>query len=204
MSNNIDSVMRETRRYWYDDGFAELLIGLLFSIISAGLYLQYRATGNRFWLMVIIVGMMIVIFTSGFIIRWMLTQLKKTVTYPRTGYVEYSEQPDPNARRLALAVPMIVVVASLFMPNTFNVLGSGIGLTLGLFLTYIAYKTSVTRFTVAAVVSIGAGVASSYFVLNDIISTALVFGAVGIVLLITGAITLRTYLYQNPPVQDMD
>jgi len=81
-------------------------------------------------------------------------------------------------------------------------LGVAVGLIMGLFMAFIAYKSSVWRFTVAAVVAIGAGVMGGYLELNDITSTALVFASVGMVLLITGMITLRSYLEQNSPMQD--
>ena len=204
MNNNIDTIMQETRRYWYEDGFAEIAIGLLFSTVGGGLYLQYRAEDNPLWLMVVIIGLMLFILFSVVIVRWVVTQLKERVTYPRTGYVEYNEKPDPVAQRFALIFPIIAAAMILFLPEAYNILGVAVGLMMGAIMAFFAYRTGVWRFLIASLVAIGAGILGGYLTLNEIVSTALVFGIMGIVLLLSGAVTLLQYIQNNPSSEGMD
>ncbi len=198
MTNNIDSIMQEARRYWYDDGFAEIAIGALFGTLSIVLITQEVFKDQPAWLVISIMGLVIITALGGFAVRWVINNLKARVTYPRTGYVEYDDKPDPRGKRIALAMPLIIGLGILFVPDGFAAMGSAVGVVMGAFMAFIAYQTGISRFTVASTLAIASGILSSYLGFNDVISTAIVFGSVGISVFIGGSLTLMAYLRDHP------
>jgi len=200
MEENINKIIRQTRRYWYEDGFAEIAIGLLFSFLGIGLYLQKMAANHFGWLMVVIFGLMIFTFSSSLIVKWIVTLLKQRITYPRTGYVEYIPQQDNGGRWLVIAFSLGLAILTLIIPDTFGGMGSIVGLLMGMIMAYLAYRSGMPRFMIASVLAIAVGILTTYLSLDDIIGTAIVFSAVGISLLVSGLLTLITYLREtNPP-----
>ena len=69
MTNDIDSIMQETRRYWYEDGFAEIAIGALFGILSIVLIAQDVFRDRPEWLVTSIIGVTIITAFGGFVVR---------------------------------------------------------------------------------------------------------------------------------------
>lgn len=204
MQENIDHIIRRTRRYWYEDGFAEIAIGLLFSIVGLGLYLQKLATGDPIWLMVVIVGLMIFIFSSSLLVKWLVTLLKQRVTYPRTGYVEYDPERERQSRFPVIAFALVLALMGLLIPDQFSSMGIVVGLLMGMIMAYLAYRSAIPRFMVGAGVAVILGLLTTYLALDDIVGTALVFGGVGLALLIGGTLALIGYLHQTqPPKEDV-
>ncbi len=200
MKEDIEGIMRSTRRYWYQDGFVEIAIGLLFGLVGVGVYLQQVALGNPTLLIVLVVGLMAFILAGSLIVQWLVPRLKQRITYPRTGYVEYDHRRDRRARWLPIAVALALAILTLTIPDAFAGTGVIVGLLLCGILSYLAYRSSVWRLVVAAVVAVAVGIASHYLALSDLGGTALVFAVVGASLLIGGSLALIAYLRRsNPP-----
>ncbi|MAU13653.1 MAG: hypothetical protein CL607_27800 [Anaerolineaceae bacterium] len=202
MTNDIDSIMQETRRYWYEDGFAEIAIGALFGLLSIVLIAQDVFRDRPEWLVTSIIGVTIITAFGGFVVRWIINNLKARVTYPRTGYVEYDDKPDPRAKRIALAMPLVIGLGIIIVPNGFAAMGGAVGVVMGAFMAFIAYQTGISRFTVASIVAIASGILSSYLGFNDVISTAIVFGSVSMSVFIGGSFTLMAYLRDHPTINE--
>jgi membrane-anchored glycerophosphoryl diester phosphodiesterase (GDPDase) len=204
MEENINNIMQQTRRYWYEDGFAEIAIGLLFSLLGIGLYLQKVVADHLGWLLIVIFGLMIFIFSSSFLAKWLVTLLKQRITYPRTGYIEYDHKPDSKSRWAVVAFALGLAIMTLVIPDKFGGMGSIVGLLVGGIMAYLAYRSAIPRFTIAAVLAIAVGILATYLALDDIAGSALVFGVVGLTLFVSGTWVLITYLrHTQPPKGDI-
>lgn len=130
MQQDINRIMRRTRRYWYQDGFVEIAIGLLFSLVGIGVYLQELVVGNPTLLVAVIVGLMAFIVGSSLFVHWIVNRLKRRITYPRTGYLEYDNQRDVRGRWWIVAVALLLAILTLVIPEQFAGMGVVVGLTL--------------------------------------------------------------------------
>ena len=111
MKSEIDGVARRTRRYWYEDGFAELASGGLMLLAGIGLAAAYRIfAGLGRWVagshgragmvvLVVVIAAQALALIIGRAMRGEIQAAKERVTYPRTGYVAY-RQPRPKQRSL--------------------------------------------------------------------------------------------------------
>ncbi|HFC08909.1 MAG TPA: hypothetical protein ENJ54_03480 [Chloroflexi bacterium] len=81
---------RQVRRYWTEDGFAELVIGVGFVGLAVLLWLSDRSGAAQARLWGVVQAVYILAFAWG--TRWVVQRLKWRVTYPRTGYVAYPRQ----------------------------------------------------------------------------------------------------------------
>ncbi len=117
-SNDIDRLMKQTQRYWYEDGFWDMGLGS-FSLL-AGFISAVQALAPRDLLpgpLVDIAGPLLLI-GGGFAITWMINRLKSNVTFPRTGYVNYERRgPGRLVRLVALALLAAAMAAGTVVVN---------------------------------------------------------------------------------------
>jgi len=110
MNNQIDSAAKVGRRYWFVDGFTEILAGVLFFLLGGFLLLRGIAPEGSFLAQfaslagdvgfVKVVGLV----AAGLILWW----LKDRFTYPRTGFIR--EKRVPRAQMLAFIRNLILCV----------------------------------------------------------------------------------------------
>jgi hypothetical protein len=137
MNPQIDDYLNRPRRYFSIDGAAEL--GLGFTMLGIGLfaYLQLSSPPNSLWnqlsTWVVILGLICIIGRFG------PNVIKRYVTYPRTGYVEYRE----DRRKSLIAIT-----------------GSLLGATVATVVLMYAARWSTSSLAAAL---IGSWVAASYF-----------------------------------------
>ncbi len=98
---------RQARRYWTEDGFAELVVGVGFGGLALLLWLSNGAGVAQEGLWGVVQAVYILAFVWG--TRWVVQRLKWRFTYPRTGYVAYPRR--PWGRRLVRALSAAAAVA---------------------------------------------------------------------------------------------
>jgi len=188
---------QRAQQYWYTDGIAELMMGIFFALL--GLYFGAQALlpedsflGNMLGpiLLLVIVG-------GGMAGRRLIGKLKERLTYPRTGYVAY-RQPSGKRRWLtaALAVGMALLVSALFArsPASQQWIPAISGLLIGAFWTYYAHRLEVVRLYVMAAISAVTGAAITFAGMAESTGLPLYYLVMGVVLVISGGITLWIYL----------
>ena len=109
MKNTIDieNVIRNTRRYWFVDGIAEISGGALISFIALSYYLTSLISNVVIKSILLGLGQPVIILLGAFAIRKIITWLKDNITYPRTGYLSYHNPPEN--RRVKRIIKVVFV-----------------------------------------------------------------------------------------------
>lgn len=185
-------------QYWYEDGLWELTIGLLFVFYSAyyGLVgLLPQESGLR---SILSVGYIVVVPGAMLVASWIVRRLKERITAPRTGHIAVVRSRHIiQAVILAAVVGAATVAAALLIESLYvPVLVGGGGMAIALAIT--AYRIGITRMIAPAVVSLIAGFVLSVTTDAPEPGFSFLFGSVGLVIAILGAVTFSRYLRRNP------
>lgn len=210
MEDKILDVEQRVKRYWYSDGIAEISVGGMFLLL--GLYFGVQGYfGEGSVVSVILQVSMILVMLAGFFAtQWLVNTLKSRLTYPRTGYVEYHvKDNDAKQRRyVVIAVAAMIAIASMVLINYIRNLDSmvlGTGLMIGVIFVVLRGKSSgVTRFYYLGGLSLLLGIVLSLDSLSQAYNLGLFYGLLGVALLVSGGLTLRRYLNENPMPGDDD
>lgn len=200
---DVDRMQRRGTMYWLEDGIWELALGILF-VLYAGYYGTVAAlpadSGIRIGMSV---GYVVVIPGGMFALSMVVKRLKALVTVPRTGYVSFNKGPRRRIRSAIVGAAVAIVaflgmelVDLLYMP----VLIAGLGLALGLGIT--GHKIGLPRFIVVGGIGLATAIVLSLITDVPEIAFSVLFGSVGLIVSVTGAVVFRRYLRTNPMPQD--
>jgi hypothetical protein len=201
MNNELDQVTRRTRQYWFVDGLAELSVGGTFVVLGLYFYLQSILPEGSLLLFILQAGFVILLIGVIFLSRYIVRRLKSRLTFPLTGYVSYKRA--SNKQRVVSA-GLATIIASLnvalFMttPLSLNWIPAITGLIVGIIWLISAIRVGLIRFYLQSILSLLLGVALSLARLETYQSLAIYYTVMGIVLLISGGVTLAKYLHQYP------
>jgi hypothetical protein len=193
VNDEID-IERRIRRYWFEDGFAELGLGALFTVV--GLAFAIGALADDPTLRALALAMLLVVVVLGTIaVRALIRVSKERFTYPRTGYVEYRRA--ASRGRSVAAILVIAVGASLAVAAQAGAPDRTLAvqtLTLAAVICIPGLRFGLFRFYGLAAATLAAGGAGLLLVLGESGGSALLYGGSGVVLLLSGASTLWAYL----------
>src|SRR4026209_537646 len=95
MKDNFSDVEQRIKRYWYVDGFGELVGGGGMCLILGIYFAAQQYFGDRSWIgRLLLVWLVLVVLGVMFLLRRLISAAKMRVTYPCTGYVEYITPPN--------------------------------------------------------------------------------------------------------------
>ncbi len=203
MDDNIDRIVKRTYRYYYEDGLVELSVGVMFGVIALALLLMGSTLGTPL-AAIISLGLVALVIGGTFAVRSLVMSLKQKVTYPRTGYVAYRQKP-PTGRTVIIVGALIIALSIFFVPfGWYNKMPVAEAELLVLVLCYMGYRVSLRRLYAAAafvVLTLIALVAFSVMRggVDDIVGSAVIFGAAGLALIVSGGLSLIGYLSRNQP-----
>lgn len=192
---------RKARRYWVEDGLAEIATGAMFSLVGLLFYAEARAPEGSALAGMSAILLPLVIIGGTLAAQYVVRALKERITYPRSGYVAYPEAERRRRWPAAIAAAGIgVLVAALFAnaPASLAWLPALDGVVVGIFLVFLGTKLDVGRFHSLAAASIGLGLAITLAGADEQLGSAAYFGLFGLFLLAVGAWTLRSYLRDAP------
>ncbi|MFX1412068.1 MAG: hypothetical protein ACFFA6_17120 [Promethearchaeota archaeon] len=202
--HDIDKVMQRTRRYWYEDGLAEIaagclfvLIGLLFffveSVVPPG---PPRAIASAIGLPALIVG-------ASWVAGRVVKVIKARFTYLRTGYIAYHRRPEGHRRWITVGIGAAMITLVVLLIATAPISLAWIpmldGLIISAFLLYLGHTLGLVRFYILAFLSILLGAMASLGGLGDTLGSAVYFGGMGVALIASGGLSLWAYLRQTQP-----
>jgi hypothetical protein len=185
------------------DGLGEITIGALFILL--GLFFGSSTLLPPRSPLAVIYALGLPLLFIGFakISRQVITTLKARYTYPRTGYIAFRR---PQARRRwvtmatggAISLSLIVLARALEtdLQNWMPLLD---GVLLGLILLYIGL--GLFRYYLLSAAAFLAGILLSLTQVGGNLGHAVFYAAMGLVLLVSGGLTLRSYLRQHQPVE---
>ena len=210
MQSNLSDVEQRIKRYWYTDGIGELIGGGMFILLGIYFALQEFLGQNSLIGGILQVSLILVMIGGMAISRWLINSLKTRLTYPRTGYVEYQVNEGKMKSRwiwvmlLAFAVSALTMIfVRLF--QSFDSIVAVTGVAVGLILAILRAKSSgLARFYVLGALSIILGLGFSVSGLPNGYSLGLFYGLMGVSLMLSGGLTLRRYLEENPLPADME
>jgi dipeptide/tripeptide permease len=147
--------------------------------------------------LVMSVGLFLLIWQGGRLVRALVSRLKESVTHPRTGQVRYAAQPDHSRWTFAVILAAAVLIIFVLPENLVNI-PMLVAVILATIMFSMGLRVSLRRLQWAAVVPIAAGVTHFFMAWSEIQATGIVFMAGGLTLLLTGYFALRHYLRNNP------
>jgi hypothetical protein len=195
--NNLTTLRRRVRGYWYVDGFQEVAAGIAFSVTGA-LFLAAELTSSEafataaFWALMVC-GL------AGFVATRVA---KHHVTYARTGWVG-------GSRAVALAkIAAVVTWVAFAIPIMAAYERTGhvdvglllvlAGASIGVGAAWRAWQTGMRRFYVQGAVGAAAGIAAALAKVDFRAGFAGILLALGLTLLASGIYALAAYLRSNP------
>lgn len=202
MERDVDRVQQRARRYWADDGLAEIAAGCIFVLVGLLFFVEASAVPGSPLARISAFGLPILLIAGMAVARWLVRTAKAHLTYPRTGFVAYRR---PSAgRRLLTGVAagvMGVLAASIlrWWPNSLAWTPTLTALPVSLFLLYIGHTLGLARFHLLAILSALAGVVAALGGLADTLGSAVYFSSMGTLFVASGGITLRSYLSRTQP-----
>ncbi len=204
---NIEHVIRNTRKYWYVDGLAEIAGGLIIFFTGLTYWLIYSMENSSLKFLLLIIAQPVVIILGASLVRKILPKIKEKLTYPRSGYLTF-KKPTRNKRlrRVLFAGLIAGIIGALVgmvyngLPQRYIPLFSSFFLTL--FSIYFGYQVAVPRFYWTGLLILILGGIISWINPTDALPYMLLFSGMGIIWIISGLITLVLYLRHTHPMPE--
>ncbi len=202
MIGQMEAAPRRAVRYWFDDGLAEIGIGLLFLALAGLFAFEGLAPADSLAASIPALGLPLVIIGGMLVVGLAVRAAKERLTYPRTGYVAYPIA-GPARRVLAGVIGAGVSLAIVWLlaarPNLQLALGALQGVALAIVFLALSLRTGLVRLAMVGFVALGGGLAATSFGLGASFGSALAFGASGVTVLLGGALVLARYLRTTAP-----
>ncbi len=200
-------IERRTRRYWYEDGLAEISVGLLFGAVSLLLVVEAVSPAGTLPPLVAVLGLPLLALIGMVAVRFGVRVAKDHLTYPRTGFLVYRRR-TPGRRALGWTTAAVLGVVFAVALSAWSGLSAWLavleGLVLAIGLLALASVMGLGRFYVVAGVALAAGCSAALLGLTDNAGSALVYGAFGTALVVSGGLTLRSYLRRAGAADPVD
>jgi len=204
MKDNFSDVEQRVKRYWYVDGFGELVGGGGMCLILAIYFAAQQYFGDNSLLGSLLQVSLFFVLVGGMLfVRRLINAAKLRVTYPRTGYVEYAQ---PMNKRLmsilSAVVGMIMAMTFIFIVRQFNRIDAMVavsGTVMGIIL-YVkqVWSAKVKRFYILSAAAVLYGVALSVSGFPRGYNLGLFYGLMSLSFMVSGGLTLKRYLDENP------
>jgi hypothetical protein len=200
----MNDVVQRTRQYWFADGLVELSVGSTFLILGLYFYLQSILPSSSPLMFIIQASFVLLLFGIIFLSRYLVKVLKDHMTFPRTGYVSYKRA---NIKQRILSISVSLIIASLILlmfittPLSIQWLPAVTGSIVAVMWLISAIRIRLHRFYLQATVSAIMGVALSLLSWEIFFSLAIYYSAMGLILVISGGLTLCRYLRVSPPIE---
>ena len=204
MKDETTQIRQRVNRYWYSDGIGEMMGGVMFFLLAAYFALQQYLGDESFIGGLLQAGLVLLLIGGVFVGRRVVNTVKARITYPRTGYVEYRTN-NRNAvlmRVLAALTAMTVASISIFVVRRFGSIDAMVAVT-GVLVAVIlmvkqAWTSGVGRFYFLSAAALVFGGILSVSGFTRGYNLGLFYGLMGLAFVISGGLTLKRYLNDNP------
>ncbi|MBI5032354.1 MAG: hypothetical protein HZB51_17630 [Chloroflexi bacterium] len=199
--SNIDQVMQQTQRYWYEDGFQDMAFGG-FILAIALLFGAQTLTppGSPLWMLWGLGGPLLLI-GGAVVASAVVRRLKERVTYPRTGYVAY-ERARGKSRlvRMGLAFVISAGISAgiVVLQKNWVSLPVILGFVYMATFSFLAFRFGLRRYVFMAFWCLALGLSLASLSLTIELAGAIYHVGTGVALIVAGWFTWRQY-DQNAP-----
>ena len=196
--------------YFNIDGVGELSMGfMMLAMATFGWLLAHAPAGSAWHSMPVFIVYMAVLLA---VLHYAPRAIKERLTYLRTGYVEYRKQGAWKVQVLSAAIAPLVVIGLVVASRHHWSIGVPAGLLLATFAAVYGYRIAGTirwKWAVVAVIFLGAVamVTAPRAVIGALIEASVLgavytaFAMIGVVMLVSGGITLASYIRHTEPPQ---
>ena len=203
LQRQMDQIEKRTRRYWFDDGLAEIVTGGCFLLVALYFLVAQAVEARPYGRLVNLVFPVLVVLVA-FAGRRATRIAKDRFVHPRTGYVSFERA---QTHRWANALLSFVIAALLAALATraevlHDWIPALIGLTLAVAFLLVGRKAAVLRFPAAGLSCVVVGVLLSVLRLNENLAGAALFAWLGLVLIAGGTVALAGYMRRVPPREE--
>ena len=210
MKDNVSDVEQRVKRYWYVDGFGELVGGGGMCLILAVYFSAQQYLGDDSLISGLLQASLVLVLLGGmFLVRRLISAAKLRVTYPRTGYVEYrtSEKNRLVTGILSGVVGMVMAMTFIFIVRQFNQIDAMVavsGVVMGIILLVKqVWTTKVKRFYILSAMALIYGAVLSVSGFPRGYNLGLFYALMSLSFVISGGLTLKKYLDENPLQSDV-
>jgi hypothetical protein len=201
MEARIEEAIRKTRRYWYEDGLAEIGAGGLFALIGALFFLEAIGRPHRIFAGVSAIGLPALVIGGQMALSRLIRRAKERYVHPRTGY---AAAPRPKPIRIAAALAIGVTLAGLIVvvavsgKSLDTVMVALQGAIFAAVLLAMAVSFGVARFYCEAALVALCGSLLASAGIERLLSCALFFCCAGAIMMIAGGLAFRRYFRSAP------
>ena len=205
MKDNFSDVEQRVRRYWYVDGFGELVGGGGMCLILALYFAAQQYFGDDSLIGGLLEASLALVLIGGiFLVRRLINAAKTRITYPRTGYVEYrsSERNKFLSAGLSAVAAIIMAMTFVFIVRQFDkidamVAVSGAVMSIILLVKQV-WTVKVKRFYILSIAALIYGAALSVSGFPRGYNLGLLYALMSLSFVVSGGLALRNYLRENP------
>ena len=201
--NDLNKTIRRTQQYWFEDGLVELLLGLLFLVLS-GLFWWQVVSNSEYAALVGGIAMPFIIVLGALLMGVTLRWLKQRFIYPRTGYITYVK-PTRKKRNTSLIMGLVVGIVMAIAVTQLEIadlaaafIGAGIGFALFM----LGIRVGLLRFHLLAIWAVAVGVVISFLKVDITVASTYTMGLIGLGLMVSGAIAFWRYWQNSEPGND--
>lgn len=204
MKDETSQIEQRVKRYWYRDGIGELMGAGMFLLLGLYFSAQQYLGDQSFVGGLLQSGFVVILIGGVFLTRRLVNVLKARVTYPRTGYVKYrTNNRHANLMRvLSAVVAMTVAMISIIVVGRFDMIDAMVAVTGVLVAVILSVKqgwsSGVGRFYFLSAASLVFGGILSVSGFARGYNLGMFYGLMGIAFAISGGLTLKRYLRENP------
>lgn len=200
MNTEINTAVQRTRQYWYVDGLSEMALGGICLVLALYFFASASLLAGSFLAELLNMLFLLILVGSSLLARRIVNRLKTRLTYPRTGYVAYRHA--TGWRRMAVAGTAVLIslsVTALLVasPVAISWMPAVTGLVFGATGLFMGYRIGLLRFYLLGLGSLLLGGAASLSGLENISALAVYYALMGLALLLSGGLTLRSYLRET-------
>ena len=201
--NDLNKTIRRTQQYWFEDGLVELLLGLLFLVLS-GLFWWQVVTDSEYGALIGGIAMPFIIILGAILLGVTLRWLKQRLVYPRTGYVTYAKPTNKQRGMSALlglvfGAAMAIAVTQLELAELAPAfIGAGIGFALFM----LGNRVGLLRFHLLAIWDVAVGIIIAFWGLAENVASTYALGLVGLSLVVSGGFAFWRYWQNSEPGND--
>jgi hypothetical protein len=196
--DNITQIQKQTFRYYYEDGLAELAVGLLFFVIGLDVWLISSVSPGSAISIAAWVLLPIITIAGIFGVQRFVKNLKEKYVHPRTGYIEYTAKPN-RYRWLISGFALALAVAFMLLPYDWLQKGSiTAGMIIFVILVSIGVQVGLKRLIAEGILSFIIGIILAFLPFSDNASLVATFIPAGLILILIGSWVFRKYRIANP------
>jgi hypothetical protein len=207
---NTQNTLDRAYAHWLKDGLFEIGLGILLAgvgTLRAIIHFAGEKTAAYYWLLG---GLLVFMFGVAWGSKRFGEALKERITYPRTGFFAF--KPRTYNYKNVLAFLALLIFGGIF-GGTLGILATQpnqqevgvfvpivMGIIWGLGFTYAAHRIEVKRLYYLAAFFIGIGLAVGALGVGVVLGVSFFYLSIGLVLIVTGCMTLVQYLRSHEPV----